>query len=168
MATAALAGTGSQSPGRRSLPGPTPAPAPGALPTSCYVFISLVGSNRLLIEINSENIFQTLKHAPPLIYVLKINPGGQPVKSVNCGFRHKSVKNMRRAPPGCGRPLSVSRRVCLRLGAVDSGPGVSVGDAGAAGSTTAWPTACELPGLGLTLSSPCFPCLKRGTLKHLL
>lgn len=60
------------------------------------VFISLIGSNRLSIEINRENIFQTLKHTLPLIYVLKINLGGQPAKNVNCSFRHKSMKSLRR------------------------------------------------------------------------
>lgn len=42
------------------------APSP-RLPTSCYVFISRIGSDRLPVEINRENISKTLKHARPLI-----------------------------------------------------------------------------------------------------
>lgn len=108
---AALACTGSQSQGRLVPARPHLAPSPRALPTPCYVFISLVGSNRLLIKINSKNIFQTLKHVPPLIYVLKINPGGQPAKSVNCSFRHKSVKSVR--VPSRLWPASECQQACL-------------------------------------------------------
>lgn len=148
-----------------SLPGPTPGLfLPETLPNSCYVFISLVGGNQLPIKINRENISQTLKHALPLIYVLKINLGGQPVKSVNCCFGHKSMKSLQRAPRSRRPAWRDGRNVCLQPG---SRGRRALGSAGAAGSLTAWPRRWELPGLGLSLSGPIPLACKRGTVKHL-
>lgn len=109
---------------------------PETLPSSRDVFISLVGSNRLSIEINRENIFQTLKHARPLISVLKINPGGRPAKSVNCRFRgvHEELRGSLTPTPNLHQPQAVSAGV-LRW------PGL-VGAWGAAGSVAAWPHRC--------------------------
>ena len=77
-----------------SCPGPTLRLfLPTTLPNSCYVFISLIGTNRLLIEINRENITKTLKQALPFIYALKSNLEGQPVRTVNCSFRQKSIRS---------------------------------------------------------------------------
>ena len=93
---------------------------PKTLPNSRYIFISLIGSNRLLIEINRENISKTLKQALPLTYVLKINLVEQPEKRVNCSFRQKSMRSLQRAThPRC--PASESTgNVCAWLGTVDA------------------------------------------------
>lgn len=70
---------------------------PNTLPNSCCVFIGLIGSNRLLIKINRENISKTLKQALPFIYALKSNLEGQPVRRVNCSFRQKSTWSLQGA-----------------------------------------------------------------------
>lgn len=139
-----------------------PKPLPEALPSPRDVFISLVGSNRLSIEINRENIFQTLKHALPLISALKINPGGQPAKNVNCRFRR-----VREELRGSLTPTQTStspRQRRVQLGDADAGvlrwPG-HVGAWGAAGGWQPGPTSAELLGLGPTFSTPTFLAYKR-------
>lgn len=84
---------------------------PNTLPKSYCVFSSLIGSNRLPIEINRENISKTLKQALPFIYALKSNLEGQPVRRVNCSFRQKSIWSLQ-GVTHTRRPASESHRAC--------------------------------------------------------
>lgn len=103
-----------------SCPGPTLRLfLPKTLPNSCYVFISLIGSNRLPIEINRENISKTLKQALPFIYALKSNLEGQPLRRVNCSFRQKSIWSLWGPLIPAGQPLRARGHVCPQLGTVD-------------------------------------------------
>lgn len=93
---------------------------PNTLPNSGCVFSSLIGSNRLPIEINRENISKTLKQALPFIYSLKSNLEGQPVRRVNCSFRQKSIWSCRGSLTPADQPLRATGHVSSQLGAVDS------------------------------------------------
>lgn len=83
------------------------------------------------------------------------------MKSVNCSFRHKSTRSLKRATHSYQLAAPESQRECLPAAWLlrTQGPGSMWGTQGLQAAWQPGPKGGELSGLGPTLSSPHFPCL---------